>query len=274
MGFQVAAAAVGVLSVGGAVWVGGKISANQRVWKPTGLLATAFVLVWVVGHIFTDWSKHLLVWREYFLFDIAPFFFCALLILTIYVRICPKPTMRLGVATIGAVVGVYAILHMGSGLFFHGVIDGLDDDRGLEPVLQTTGWSCGAAATATLLRLHGVPASERQVARLAFSSPLSGTDDRGMCRAIEILGASAGLETSLRGHVPCEDLEAMPLPCIVPYKLYTSVWHVAVLTCVEGDTVELEDPLMGQTRWTRADFVGKWTREVLQVHRGPDGLDG
>lgn len=224
--------------------------------------------LWLYAHLWSDLACRAVHWREYFLYERVSLVFAILLVLAVGLRNIERRLMRGLVLGIALLFAGHEVLGMGSPALFAGAVAALDPgDGSLAPVSQSTGWSCGAAATATLLRMNGVNAGEREVALLAASSPVLGTDDRGMCRAIEIIGAPEGLRSRMRMRLRADDLPQVSLPCLFGYKLYPTVWHMAVLVEIQGDKFVIEDPLLGRCVWTREEFLRKWTREVVDAVR-------
>ena len=256
---------VALLSVAGGFALGWRLGARRDVWKPAVVLV-AVIAAWFVTHAFTDLSYRLIPWREWVFFQRAALTFPILALVGLCLRNLKRRLMRIVLTVIAIWFAAASILDIGSPLIFRGCLEALDGDRStLKPVSQTSGWSCGAAATATFLRLHGVPTSEREVAILAGTSPTRGTDTRGDCRAISVLGAPYGLAPRLRMNLHAGDIDTLRTPCIVEWKLYSTVWHVAVITSVRGDAIEIEDPLLGHDTWTRQELLAKWIGTVIEA---------
>jgi hypothetical protein len=102
-------------------------------------------------------------------------------------------------------------------------------------VIQSTNWSCAAAACVTLLSYHGVDATEGEMIRLCRSQPVSGTSLFRICR---------GLRLKLGEHFDIRIVNGEPaalrnlgLPAIVTSNLL----HV-VAVCFDGETVTVHDP--------------------------------
>jgi hypothetical protein len=136
---------------------------------------------------------------------------------------------------------------------------GLSTERGLEPVSQTSGWSCGAAATATMLRSLGAPLSEYEAACLCGTAPWVGTGNTGMMCALAI----AGQVPSRRLVARYRDLVAAPKPCITVTRVYGSVVHAVAIAEATDVSVRMLDPLTGEQDLAREDFLRDWLRTVI-----------
>ncbi|MGC9319912.1 MAG: cysteine peptidase family C39 domain-containing protein, partial [Armatimonadota bacterium] len=125
----------------------------------------------------------------------------------------------------------------------------------------STGWSCGAAALAWAARLKGRDVSERQMAELAVTAPVRGTKIRGMLRALHALG----LEATARRRATWDDVLTAPTPVIVGWKLSRTVGHFVVVLEVDDGQVTVGDPLAGEQQFTRQEFLGRWSREMIVI---------
>lgn len=172
VGLQASTLVVALASVGGGSCLGWRAGGNNRIWKAAGILTAAFLVLWFVAHFRTDWSYRVVPWREYVFYERGPLAFGVLFLVGICLRRAPRRLLRWLLGITGAIFGIHSVLAIGSPLIFRAAVQRLDaDSSGSGPVAQSTGWSCGAAAAATFLRLHGVSASEREVAMLAGASP-------------------------------------------------------------------------------------------------------
>jgi len=261
-----------LVAVVGGWLLGWRLGARRRAWVPASFVAVAVIALWIVSEYVTDWSVVWAPWREYFYFERVPLVLAVFVLLAICRRNVERPLLRPLVVAVGLVFAVHSVLGISGHWVFSPLVGRLDaSEDTLQPISQTSGWSCSAAAGATLLRLHGIHTSEREVARLAGTSPIEGTSRGGLCRAIDILGADKGLRPRLRVGLEPTQIDEIAVPCVFAYKLYTTVWHSAVLVETEGDTFQIEDPLMGSMTWTREEFLSKWIGEVTEILRDEPG---
>jgi hypothetical protein len=166
------------------------------------------------------------------------------------------------------------------------VPEGLGDRWKQGVCVQTSGASCSAAAAATLLRAHGIDATEAEMAALCLTRD-SGTPMLGVYRGLvlktrgtpwrveavtsatlaqlavnadgEPVLLSVGLPRDTRGLDPC----------------YQTMWgwvpgvrHTVVAFRLTDDgQVEIGDPAIGRERWSAADLHVLWAGEGLRLVR-------
>ena len=113
----------------------------------------------------------------------------------------------------------------------------------LGSVPQSTAFSCGAAASATLLNQHGIPATEREMVRRCLTSSFLGTDEVGVLKGLGEVLEGRPARAELRG-IEADELHRAPLPAMarLVYGPLSGHW-VVVRTCA-GGVVELLDPLV------------------------------
>lgn len=153
--------------------------------------------------------------------------------------------------------------------------------------LQTARSTCGPAALATLLRIHGVQTNETEMARLCLTGE-EGTHLTGLYRGLS-LKAPHGT-TPVANRMSVEELRNNPdrLPALVSLKLtraladtdprYVQQWgwdvgvlHSTVVLSFEKDDdiwrVWLADPGTGAELWSVRGLEELWTGEVLYLER-------
>ncbi|MEZ0229743.1 MAG: hypothetical protein ACAI25_14040, partial [Planctomycetota bacterium] len=107
--------------------------------------------------------------------------------------------------------------------------------------LQSTGYTCGAASVATLLRAKGMQVSEHDAARASCTIPDRGVTNHGAAKALRYFLPGARVAIRL---VPLEEIEKAPQPCLLPLKFNFFFDHMTVLMRVEGpDRFLVGDPL-------------------------------
>lgn len=122
-------------------------------------------------------------------------------------------------------------------------------DRRVPIVRQVDEMDCGAACLAMVTRAFGRRVSLARIRQL-INTGLDGTSLRSICRAGEELGlATRSVKASVR------HLDRMPLPAIVHWDEY----HWIVLTSVRRNHVMVADPAVGRRRFTREEFIEKWS---------------
>lgn len=261
---------VAVASVGGGFCLGWKAAGRPRLWPALGVGVAVFELAWIAAHDLTDWTdRPVIYWHDWGFFEPVPRVLGLFALLGICLRNLRLQLMRGLLALIAASFAVWTVLAMGSPILLRSQLAHLNSDAaGPGPVMQTAGWSCSAAAGATLLGRYGVPASERRVAELAHTEPLTGTDDLNLWRALEILALPHGLQPRLRHHLSAREAATLHTPCLFGYQLYFGLLHTAVLVGIHGDRFEVEDPLTGRDTWSRSDFEKRWVGDAIELHRG------
>lgn len=136
---------------------------------------------------------------------------------------------------------------------------------------QTTDYTCGAAAAATLLHHYGVTTNEREMAELCWTNSLTGTDElcvaRGLRRKLE--------DTSLTPFITTATYEDLvtwnePVAVTIKYQLLVDHW-VVVIDAREG-RVLVGDPMGGRRIFTEEAFRERWRGVMVKlVPRGPEG---
>ncbi len=128
--------------------------------------------------------------------------------------------------------------------------------------LQSTPYTCVAASLVTLLRAHGVDATETEMARLSDTEVGGGATDTRALRALERKLAGRPLE--IRYEVmDYERLRHIRMPCLVSTKFGYFVSHmVPVLAAHEGE-VALGDPLTGRRTVPVDEFRNIWHRRGI-----------
>ncbi len=129
---------------------------------------------------------------------------------------------------------------------------------------QTTDYSCGAAAAATMLARRGVPADEREMVFLCGTTALTGTDEFGVCRGLRTKLAGRGGRVGVV-RAGWEDLRRRPLPAmaILTHTFFVDHWVVVLEADDRG--VLVGDPLITRPyRMEKPAFLRRW-RGVLVV---------
>ncbi|MCE9546954.1 MAG: hypothetical protein K8T25_15885 [Planctomycetia bacterium] len=146
--------------------------------------------------------------------------------------------------------------------------------------LQSCPASCSPASAATLLRLHGLAATEQEMIGLCLTSEW-GTPSLGLYRGLKIKTAGTPWRIELvRGTV--DDLlssragpvllrirlEATDDPAEGRWPWSQGIGHAVVLFGVDtSGRVEVGDPALGRDRWTRQDLKTRWRGEGLRLVR-------
>jgi predicted double-glycine peptidase len=264
------ATVLGVFLLAAAWRLGPWLADGDRRFIATAVASLITIGAWFAGYQLTYVALRIVPWDDALFFERLPLYASIVLLLSICVRRLDRRLVRLAVGTIAAVFSLYAIAELAAPLplpHFSGQLSA--STEGPPEVMQSTGWSCGAAALAWAARLHGVPASERQMAELAVTAPLRGTSTRGMLRALH----HAGLDAYAVRPASREDLAAAPKPVLIGWKLTRTVAHSALVLSIEGDEITVGDPLAGSVTYSYDHFRDRWMCDMIVIIP-PDGTPG
>ena len=132
--------------------------------------------------------------------------------------------------------------------------------------LQNTAYTCGPSAAVTALRSLGIEAGEGDLALRARTSTATGTPPDLLAQAINEAYAGHGIKASIASW---KDLEALRQPgvhlVIVKYSLMLDHW-VVVREVTDSDLL-VADPLTGQARESREDFLKRWRGYGVTLNR-------
>jgi hypothetical protein len=167
---------------------------------------------------------------------------------------------------------------------FLGVPPPLDDRWKNGVCRQTSLASCSPAAAATLLRAHGIDATEAEMADLCLTRP-AGTAMLGLYRGLKLKTSNTGLAVeAFRGDV--EALRTQPGPLILSVRLdrrpgidprYEQLWgwapgvsHSVVFFGFRPDgKADIGDPAVGREAWRVQDLQVLWHGEGLRISSPP-----
>lgn len=136
-------------------------------------------------------------------------------------------------------------------------------------VLQEMEYTCGAASLATLLRyVYGDPASEREILKAAFDklSPkeIEDREKNGLSMADLTRGATRLGYLAAVLEVKYDKLKSLPAPVIV--RLVNDDFkHFVVYRGELDGIVFLADPIRGNVRMPRHEFLRQWDGNMLAV---------
>ena len=155
------------------------------------------------------------------------------------------------------------------------------DDRWKDGVCwQTSSASCSAAAAATLLRAHGIDATESEMAQLCLTRS-GGTPMHGLYRGLKLKTAGTAWRVEpFRADVDSLRKEARPV--ILSVRLdngegvdprYEQAWgwtpgvsHTVVLFGFRPDQkVEVGDPSVGREHWRVQDVDVLWHGDAIRL---------
>jgi hypothetical protein len=96
---------------------------------------------------------------------------------------------------------------------------------------QSTGWSCGAAASATLFKAKGVTTTEREMAELCLTYRARGTTLPRFVRGLALKAERDGLPWMVRAEtgLKAADMDRFPLPAVVAVRWSMVADHAVCL---------------------------------------------
>jgi predicted double-glycine peptidase len=160
---------------------------------------------------------------------------------------------------------------MPNGALYRGHVESMQEGRYRNMVRQHTDYSCGAAALATILRYaYRLDVNETQVIQgMMGVADVVLVKQRGFSmldikRYVESLGMRG------RGYrVDEARLRTLRVPGLVLMDV-RGFRHFVVLKQVNGDTVELSDPMLGNRHMPVAEFIKAWPSRAIFVVIGND----
>jgi ABC-type bacteriocin/lantibiotic exporter with double-glycine peptidase domain len=128
--------------------------------------------------------------------------------------------------------------------------------------LQTSGYSCGAAAATSFCYYYGVTATEREMAELCVTrgggTGLAGTSDAGLMR-----GLRQKLSHRYDIHIARTTSDDLPTPALVAIEVWPGVGHCILLWRVDAEVVHVLDPRCGRTTLSRKTFEQMWMGSAI-----------
>jgi predicted double-glycine peptidase len=136
--------------------------------------------------------------------------------------------------------------------------------------MQRTGYTCVPASAVTLLRRLGIPAQEGELAILAGSNIMSGTDAQTMAQVINDRYGSQGIVAQYRVFASLDELRAAG-PTLVIITWSTWLDHCVAVLDVNDRQVITADPVMGEHPYWKNDFLKIWLHNGVVIHRQSGG---
>lgn len=263
----------GILVLGAlGVWAGYGCSRLPGRWWTVGYF-TPLLLVILIGlahrsrtlEFHQPLSSLMAGRREYALLA----FFGTVLLVTPMGRL-PRPRDRLAVGLLAAAV----LLFVSAWPFISPVFVAnrqralvtREDAHGV--CLQGTDYNCGPAAAVTALRRLGFKAEEGELAVLARTSSIHGTEPDVLARTLERRYGAEGLVVNYRPFRSIDDLPRGGCTLVVVKFSFLIDHYVAVLE-VGPENVVVGDPLSGREVWSRDEFLQRWRKVGIALKRVP-----
>ena len=248
-------------------WLGGR---SRAVWVPAACLLLAVTVAYPLVARRPDVLLALYPSRDFAAIDSVWFVPFAVGFLGLASRQVDRRTTRVTAGLLSAflvVLGAGSALWVASGARLalrHSV-----DEEGV--VRQTTGYTCGAAAAATLCRRLGVPMTEADMAVRAGVVPGCGTT---MVKVYWALRDALGDRVRSVRLLHARDVRpgAVPTPCVAELRVAPWLNHLVLVREVRADAVVIEDPEAGLTRVPLAEAQAMWRGPIVAVDCGGQAL--
>jgi hypothetical protein len=132
--------------------------------------------------------------------------------------------------------------------------------------IQTTGYTCGPAAMATLLGAYGINDSERNIALRTRCNSYSGT------RSVDLVNYINGeygykLKAEYRSVDDVDSLKDVEGFLIAEVRATAFTDHFVAVMEIEDNSVTIADPSVGRFRTTTETFSKEWRNKVIVVSR-------
>ncbi|MFC1582897.1 cysteine peptidase family C39 domain-containing protein [Planctomycetota bacterium] len=183
-----------------------------------------------------------------------------------------KRTYRIGCAFLsGLVVFYFGLSPFGLPLLHYNKHQDMQTEINPDGVcMQTTGYTCGPAASVTALRGLEIAGEEGRIAIACATTPTSGTQPDSLRNGLEQLYGNLGLYCEYRFFEDLDGLaEAQETGITVAVIKYGfMVDHYVTILQVREDAVVVGDPLQGIVVHTREHFSEIWRKTGVVCRRG------
>jgi len=137
--------------------------------------------------------------------------------------------------------------------------------------LQSTGHTCGPAAAVTALKQMGIASREGELARMAATSPITGTQTDLLCRSLNRFLVDTRRIAEFKRFRSMPELSAYPFALVcIRLNLWTD--HIVTVMNVSDSGITIADPLKGRVFLTRKRFERQWNQTAI-IFRESDCVD-
>jgi len=237
---------------------------EPKVWGPAMGATLAVTVAYPLLAQRADWMLALTPWRSLAWVDDIwwiPFAACFLSVAAARVDAERKLFKLPAIAVVGLVVllGLFCTGWTLSGA----VVTSREHVDAKGVTRQTTMYTCGAAAAATLVRSLGMERTEAEMARRTGVVPQRGTTFVKVYWALTELLAEEPYDVALtRAAEPTAD---MPMPCLAGVKLSPLLNHFIVVREIKNGRAILDDPLNGRVDHPVEHLKAQWLGVVIAV---------
>jgi predicted double-glycine peptidase len=162
--------------------------------------------------------------------------------------------------------GYFGVMPFAEAALVRERLEGLETWREDGICLQTTDFTCGAAAAVTALHRLGLRAEESELAIAAHTTPSWGASSGQLAGAIELLYGRDGVRCEIKRFSSIQQMgDVCPVIATVKYRFMVD--HYVTVLSVDDDELLVADPLKG-LEWVPCDaFNAKWRRIGISVLR-------
>ena len=217
----------------------------------------------VLFHYFPGIEAPLLEMTAYFYLRrwlLFPFAFCILGIGTL--KMSRQASRTVVTAVAGALLAVASYRAGVAATFDPAQLSGEPNANGM--CMQTSQYSCGAAAAATFLAHLDISATEEEMARLCGTSAPIGTDPFSACRGLREKLEGTGHDVEIR-RCDWEGLRQCRMPVMAVVNVGFMLDHWVVVLSVDDKSVVLADPTNGLLHISRDKFMQDWRHILITV---------
>jgi predicted double-glycine peptidase len=133
-------------------------------------------------------------------------------------------------------------------------------------ILQSTKFCCGAAAAATLLTRIGIDTDEREMARLAGTNHVTGTEEIAVALGLRRKLAGSGRRAMII-RADWDEIRRLNGPAMANIRLSFLQDHWVVILDTTPDTVTIADPSTGIQSMSRNRFLAQWLGMLVFVEQ-------
>jgi predicted double-glycine peptidase len=186
------------------------------------------------------------------------FNFIAAMVLSAPLGRLPRKRDRIVVCVLILVLTAMSVLPFLAPAFNRSYLAGLKTRLDSDGVCrQSNDYTCGPAAAVTALRKLGLPAQEGEIAILAHTSSLTGTEPDVLAKELQKRYGADGLVAEYRAFKDLDELSRAGLSVAV-MKFNALQDHCVAVLGIETNRVIVADPLTGLSLMPTEEFESKW----------------
>ncbi|HWQ91652.1 MAG TPA: cysteine peptidase family C39 domain-containing protein [Clostridia bacterium] len=197
------------------------------------------------------------------------FGFAAIMMLSALLARLPKKQTRVVLCLLALVIGCVSVLPFAGPVINRADLAALQTRVDADGICrQSNEYTCGPAAAVTVLRKLGLNAEEGEIAILARSCAMVGTDPDVLARALQKRYGGEGIVVEYRSFNKAEELKSSGLTiAVVAFNAMQD--HCVAILGMEANQVRIGDPLSGLSLMPVEEFEKNWQFVGIVVRRGP-----